>query len=385
MKRQTQAIGVRDWYGWDFLSLQEEPLKVVDGFFSQYGAFVLCGCEVTDNGSKFNVAPGLVVLEGQGAEGGIVKIVVPFAGLTATTLPLYLTLGYETETDVYHDGKVKPIVNIYKAVATTVKPAGSHVVIAYDGTPRFTDVIQDSGHRFINDAERNAWNTVGNSVFRYDYIVDSDQKLAGVRNNPSAINVLVKSGEWTYNSPDYCGITLHANTRRIIGEPGAVIRIYNEGADLSLGYATRPNAEDGYCIENITVISMLGKNGACFQNMVNMTNCTGKHQSTGNICQAFKGCFNLKQCIGSVGLNYKEVFADCENMFQCKDVSTVSSYTIMGCKYVFQCEGNIFNSGTNVSYCKAKQYGDFCFFSSANNTTHRAADTLNGGWNRILA
>ena len=41
MKRQTQAIGVRDWYGWDFLSLQEEPLKVVDGFFSQYGAFVL--------------------------------------------------------------------------------------------------------------------------------------------------------------------------------------------------------------------------------------------------------------------------------------------------------------------------------------------------------
>ena len=34
MKRQTQVLGVRNWYGDAFVSLQEEPLKVIDGFFS---------------------------------------------------------------------------------------------------------------------------------------------------------------------------------------------------------------------------------------------------------------------------------------------------------------------------------------------------------------
>ena len=61
------------------------------------------------NGSKYHIAPGLVVLEGSGADNATVKVVVPFAGITATALPVYLTLGYETETDVYNDGNVKPI------------------------------------------------------------------------------------------------------------------------------------------------------------------------------------------------------------------------------------------------------------------------------------
>ena len=113
-------LGVRNWYGDAFVSLQEEPLKVIDGFFSQFGAFVLSGCEVKANGSKYDIAPGLVVLEGPGADNATVKVVVPFAGITATALPVYLTLGCETETDVYNDGNVKPIAHIYKAVATTV-------------------------------------------------------------------------------------------------------------------------------------------------------------------------------------------------------------------------------------------------------------------------
>lgn len=79
MKRQTQVLGVRNWYGDAFVSLQEEPLKVIDGFFSQYGAFVLSGCEVKANGSKYDIAPGLVVLEGSGADNATVKVVVPFA------------------------------------------------------------------------------------------------------------------------------------------------------------------------------------------------------------------------------------------------------------------------------------------------------------------
>ena len=126
MKRQTQVLGVRNWYGDAFVSLQEEPLKVIDGFFSQFGAFVLSGCEVKANGSKYDIAPGLVVLEGPGADNATVKVVVPFAGITATALPVYLTLGCETETDVYNDGNVKPIAHIYKAVATCGQLCADH-------------------------------------------------------------------------------------------------------------------------------------------------------------------------------------------------------------------------------------------------------------------
>ena len=198
MKRQTQVLGVRNWYGDAFVSLQEEPLKVIDGFFSQYGAFVLSGCEVKANGSKYDIAPGLVVLEGSGADNATVKVVVPFAGITATALPVYLTLGYETETDVYNDGNVKPIAHIYKAVATTVKPAGSYVQITRDGGVRFIDAIQDATHRLITDNERNKWNSKADQtdvagVFKYDYIVDSVAKLSALANNPNAHHVDRKS------------------------------------------------------------------------------------------------------------------------------------------------------------------------------------------------
>ena len=158
MKRQTQLLGVRNWYGDAFVSLQEEPLKVIDSFFSQYGAFVLSGCEVKANGNKYDIAPGLVALEGAGADNATVKVVVPFAGAAATALPVYLTLGYEIETDVYNDGNIKPVAHIYKAVATTVKPAGSYVRIDQTGGLRFVDAIQDARHRFITDNERTSWN-----------------------------------------------------------------------------------------------------------------------------------------------------------------------------------------------------------------------------------
>ena len=224
MKRQTQVLGVRNWYGDAFVSLQEEPLKVIDGFFSQYGAFVLSGCEVKANGSKYDIAPGLVVLEGSGADNATVKVVVPFAGITATALPVYLTLGYETETDVYNDGNVKPIAHIYKAVATTVKPAGSYVQITRDGGVRFIDAIQDATHRLITDNERTAWNKAIQDVAKYtpfDYVVDSNATLAGLNNNPNATCVLIKKGTWTAPSS---GILLHPNTKRIVGQPGSLVQ-----------------------------------------------------------------------------------------------------------------------------------------------------------------
>lgn len=375
MKRQTQAIGVRDWYGWDFLSLQEEPLKVIDSFFSQYGSFVLSGCEVIDNGSKFDVGPGLVALEGKGAENTPVKIVVPFAGITATTLPIYLTLAYETENDVYHDGKIKPIINIYKAVATTVKPAGSYVEISRTSSPRFVDVIQDSAHRFVTDPERKKWNDKADQadiagVFKYDYIVDNAAKLALLTNNPNARHVLIKKGTWAVGT----SIGIHPNCETITGEPGSEIIVRNPSGT---GTASSPisalyQIEEGGSVKlsNITAeIKVLPDttNFTVFDGFQNMERCTAINNPsfTGDIPMKGSGyvnCSNLTDCTAicratwSSGTGAKIIcgYDACENLTNCRSYVTGSGYSGMSsyilvrafsnCNLLTNCEATAENS-----------------------------------------
>lgn len=500
MKRQTQVLGVRNWYGDAFVSLQEEPLKVIDGFFSQYGAFVLSGCEVKANGSKYDIAPGLVVLEGPGADNATVKVVVPFAGITATALPVYLTLGCETETDVYNDGNVKPIAHIYKAVATTVKPAGSYVQITRDGGVRFIDAIQDATHRLITDNERNKWNSKADQtdvagVFKYDYIVDSVAKLSALANNPNAHHVLIKSGTWTVNAP----IGIHANCNTITGEPGSKIVVSNPtGAGTSLapiaalymiergnntklinvtaeiesssaqmyftvfngfgslercvainnpsfngngtikcsGYAncshlidcealcrakcTSGNLDKTVCgfdsCENLTrcrtsvsgdsysgAISYMRAKGFYYCKF--LTNCeatVANTQYNGHVA-AFDHCDYLNSCKGTAsgagtGYGARLAFDYCEYMANCQGESsgnangTDSGVPFRNCNNIAQCRSIANCTGAPgfyqcyyMTYCTSTKNFDLCFAGAKDNSTYAAADTLNGGWNRILA
>lgn len=159
MKRHTQQSGIRDWYGDHFLDLQAEPLKVLDQFLGQFGGYVVSGCEVTANGAKYDVAPGLVLLSGTDAEGKTARMVVPYSGTaTAQTLPLYLTLAYDIIEDTYGDGEDKPVTYDYKAVASNIQPSTPFVEIKASGTMRFLDAIQSSTRRFITDGERTNWN-----------------------------------------------------------------------------------------------------------------------------------------------------------------------------------------------------------------------------------
>lgn len=500
MKRQTQAIGVRDWYGMDFLSLQEEPLKVIDSFFSQYGAFVVSGCEVTANGSKYNVAPGLVALPGTGAEGSIVKIVVPFAGITGTSLPVYLTLAYETETDVYHDGKVKPIINIYKAVATTVRPAGNYVQITQSNVLRFVDVIQDAAHRFITDNERAKWNSKADQAdvagaFKYDYIVDSDAKLSALTNNPNAHHVLIKSGTWTVNAP----IGIHANCNTITGEPGSKIVVSNpSGAGTALspvsalylierGNPTKltnvtaeikvlstttyftvfnwfENLERCVAINNPSLSGNSAIKCSGYANCANLIDCEAHCRATwtsgtnDKTISGFDTCENLTRCRASVnGNSYSGAvsyisargFAYCKFLTNCEATATNTQYkghtmAFAYCDYLNTCKGTASGAGTGsgvrlafdhcnyiancqgessgnanssvdgapfrncynvtqcrsiaqcpnapgfsycyyMTYCTSTKNFQYCYSGANNNSTYAAADTLNGGWNRILA
>lgn len=161
MKRHVQFEGVRKWAGDHLLELQREPLKVLDEFFGSYGSFVLKGCEITASGGVYNVTPGLVVLAGRDRSGVDTTMVVPFAGVSGVSLPVYLTLDSEVRNFEYADGGVKPIAYNYYAKASTVEPAeGISFLLLDNETPRFSDVIQDAEHRFITDIERESWNTI---------------------------------------------------------------------------------------------------------------------------------------------------------------------------------------------------------------------------------
>lgn len=386
MKRQTQKLGVRDWYGSDLISLQEEPLKVIDSFFSQFGAFVLAGCEVRPNGNKFDIAPGLVVLDGNGADGMPVKVVAPFAGATATTLPIYLTLGCEAETDVYHDGAVKPIAYAYSAVATTVKPSAGYLEIK-QSTPRFADVLQDARHRFISDAERAKWNNKEDAgvakqesekalarTVQYDYVVDSDEALNGLADNPNATSVLIKKGRWTADGY----LTLHPNTKRIFGEAGNVVCVE------TFGYASRPQESVGYSIEGVNIET--GYRG--FVRMVNMVNCSvhGTADATYVDYAGFFDCMNLSQCTAT---GHYKGFKSCHIMSQCysggiKPASMDVAPGFEKCIDVSQCR-----CAAGITHCYLVRN---CYANSFNwsyscpgaRSGYECGDSLNGGWNQRL-
>lgn len=156
MKRHVQQPGIRQWAGEDLLELQSEPLKALDSFFEEYGPCVIKGCHLTDNGDEtYNLSSGLVALAGTDANGNATFKVVPFSGIDAMPLPVYLTLSYSVVGRPYIDGSVKPIAYDYRAAVSAVKPeSGDYLELSADSIPRFVDVIQNAEHRFFTDAER---------------------------------------------------------------------------------------------------------------------------------------------------------------------------------------------------------------------------------------
>ena len=198
MKRHTQTTGVRYWFGGDLLDLQAEPLKVLDGFFSQYGNFVISGCEVTPTSDgKYNISEGLVALQGNDPDGEPVKIVVPFAGLSETVLPVYLTLSCEVLRKTYADGSLKPVAYDYMAVASNIQPETDHLEIASTSAIRFVDVIQDSSHETLNASKSYTDTAIAGLAGTAPETLDTLQELAAaLGNDPNfATTVLNQIGQ----------------------------------------------------------------------------------------------------------------------------------------------------------------------------------------------
>lgn len=171
MKRHTQQPGIRQWAGEDLLELQSEPLKALDGFFEEYGPCVIKGCHLTDNGdSTYNLSPGLVALAGTDAAGAATFKVVPFAGIDAMPLPIYLTLIHSVVERPYINGQVKPIAYDYRAAVSAIRPeSGEYLELSADSIPRFVDVIQNADHRFFTDAEREKLKGIEKNANNYQH------------------------------------------------------------------------------------------------------------------------------------------------------------------------------------------------------------------------
>lgn len=171
MKRHTQQPGIRQWAGEDLLELQSEPLKALDGFFEEYGPCVIKGCHLTDNGdSTYNLSPGLVALAGTDAAGTATFKVVPFSGIDAMPLPIYLTLIHSVVERPYINGQVKPIAYDYRAGVSAIRPdSGEYLELSTDSIPRFVDVIQNAEHRFFTDAERDKLKGIEKNANNYQH------------------------------------------------------------------------------------------------------------------------------------------------------------------------------------------------------------------------
>lgn len=171
MKRHTQQPGIRQWAGEDLLELQSEPLKALDGFFEEYGPCVIKGCHLTDNGdSTYNLSPGLVALAGTDAAGAATFKVVPFSGIDAMPLPIYLTLIHSVVERPYINGQVKPIAYDYRAGVSAIRPdSGEYLELSADSIPRFVDVIQNAEHRFFTDAEREKLKSIEKNANNYQH------------------------------------------------------------------------------------------------------------------------------------------------------------------------------------------------------------------------
>lgn len=171
MKRHIQQPGIRQWAGEDLLELQSEPLKALDGFFEEYGPCVIKGCHLTANGDEtYNLSPGLVALAGTDAAGNATFKVVPFAGIDAMPLPVYLTLTHSVVERPYINGQVKPIAYDYRAAVSAIQPeSGEYLELSVDSIPRFVDVIQNAEHRFFTDAEREKLKGIEKNANNYQH------------------------------------------------------------------------------------------------------------------------------------------------------------------------------------------------------------------------
>lgn len=142
MKRHVQLPGVRKWSGDDLLELQGENLKVLDGYFSQGGNCVLCGCEMGET----SIAAGIVTLGG--------KVMAFDGAVNVEMFPAYLVPSKTDITREYLDDVVRNIAEQYKALLVYLKPEEGDYIEIGENTITYWEKINPRWRQDIEEALR---------------------------------------------------------------------------------------------------------------------------------------------------------------------------------------------------------------------------------------
>lgn len=186
----------------------------------------------------------------------------------------------------------------------------------------------------------------------YDYVVDSDESLADLINNPEANTVLIKNGTWNYDFGDSINniITLHSNTKIIHCQPNAILNITGSVAarenNSTQGVISYIPATDNDRIKEYkginvrltlrgTPVGKINTFSNVFNNLENLYNCNMLHfEGAGTNCRSYYECKNLYNC-NSISDRVADCYRNCEDLYSC--TGTAFSLVFYGCKRVNQC------------------------------------------------
>lgn len=140
MKQVFAELGGRPFANDDLVTLQAELTAAVQAQFLGKGPFILSGCQVSGSGPAYNVAAGIVCLDGQ---------LLRFSGAGAVTLPMQFQADAAVFSDPrpYQTGGTKNCMREVPAVLVASDPTyttGEFLSLDTWGGKRWEDVVRAS-------------------------------------------------------------------------------------------------------------------------------------------------------------------------------------------------------------------------------------------------
>ena len=267
----------------------------------------------------------------------------------------------------------------------------------------------------------------------FDYVVDSNAKLAALKGKTGITSVLIKKGAWTYKSPDGTGIVLSSDVKMVWGEPGSKIIVNgllgtrDDAPAVAFGYwqyaGAGKSATDGtFCFVNVeantqattgyggsdpvpVVVGMAGagslircssKATFTFDNSAMPSNVSWK----GGCAYGYMNCRNMVDCqaetlrrfIGNGGGSVSGWYGfgkHLDNLVNCTDKTVPDGqgdgleFPTLGSSHDIQsCKMYRISYCNKVRYCEANKYEN-SYASAASSSTYACADTPNGGFNSL--
>lgn len=151
MKEHIQKAGLKHWYGDYLVDLQKEPLDALQALLEPLGSCILTGCEVTANGSNWDISAGVIAVR-HNTDG---FKVVRTAAVTNTTLPGYFTCAANTTQGNYNSG-TDDVYTTYSGTFTAGSPGAINdesLIIPSQTAPAppLTKLVQALGNAAISE------------------------------------------------------------------------------------------------------------------------------------------------------------------------------------------------------------------------------------------